>query len=704
MSTVRRLSHLTRSPLPMLSSDGMTPSLVASSEPNFPGPSSSYGEQTRTGFFIPSTPMDHSSLFLSSPGIASGSFGNPFQSSPASSSKFVRRKNRSSLADSSIDGLRGTKAWTGKGSLYNVLTEAGQGRTIIKCRIVNSTDFARKSTNTRSNRRDYDENDGLAALAMQEGGSADSDLELESERQSSASNTGWGCLVEIRLRNLAQPITLDQTARLRSAVFGERPKPAMYRRVAIGTARQQEASEKQKTGRETRRSRLTTDRIGSTGSLARKTPGQMADAMLPSDVANRSSLGFSSLGIDGSEMGELDDEDDVDAKMSSKRTGLTRPVQRYPAALSASSSLKRKSLIIPHDRIPLNRRGPNLAADKKRRKLNREDDVSFGAVSVVDDLPQDPESKPIRSLEMRPALKVIGANSITPEPTGEVIFDDSPAELSSSAGHGPSLFSSLDCRQSQRTSDVKPLVEPFVRRSITLQSIPSIPSNPARFPVRQGLKRTLSEIAERESKKHVARGDHEYEEISCLEPTQCAVLQTDEMPSLHNQQDRVHASLDHAEPGQIHVSVSTQSSHCLSQAMITLPLSDDSSTLGQTRDFSAPPAIDWLDAPGLDCLFDLSKQALPALNVEPMTGALDLWDVGASTAAINTQLDAGYTFTDDAFSFFDLSYGGIHDSSIPSKQSPFDFSQLPPSSPPQSECDFQHSVLLLSSPEDSSAG
>jgi hypothetical protein len=655
-------------------------------------------------------------MFLSSPGIASSSFGNPFQSSPASGSKFVRRKVRPSLVDSPMEIMRGTKAWTGKGTLYNVLTEPGQGKTVIKCRIVNSTDFARKCTNTRLKRRDFDENDGLAALAMQEGGSADSDIELESGRQSSASNTGWGCLVEIRLRNLAQPITLDQTARLRNAVFGERPKPAMYRRVEVVTARQQDVSEKQRTGRETRRSRLTTDRIGSTGSLARKTPGQMADAMLPSDVANRSSLGFSSLGLDGSEMAELDDEDDIDSKTNSKRTSSTRSAQRYPAALSASSSLKRKTLIIPHDRIPLNRRGPNLAADKKRRKLHREDDVSFSAVTGTDDLSQDLESRPIRSLEMRTAPKVIEANHIRPGQLGESILDNSPAESCSPAIQSPSLASSLACQQSRITSDVKPNIEALGRNSIALQSIPSIPSNPARLPVRQGLKRTLSEIAERESKKYAARGSDQDDdcapsmwqsvrgESSCLDTVQYAMLQTDELPSLHGQQDRGHTSLGYAETNPTHVSVSTHSTQHLSRSMVALPLSDDSNILGQTHDLSAAPTIDWLDAPGLDCLFDLSKEAPPAVNVEPMTGALDLWDVGASTAALNTQLDAGYTFNDDAFSFFDLSYGGVHDSSIPSKQSPFDFSQLPPSSPPQSECDFHHSVLLLSSPEDSSAG
>ena len=611
--------------------------------------------------------------------------------------------------------MRGTKAWTGKGTLYNVLTEPGQGKTIIKCRIVRSTDFAQKSTNTRSKKRDYDENDGLAALAMLEGGSADSDNELESGRQNSASNTGWGCLVEIRLRNLAQPITLDQTARLRTAVFGERPKPAMYRRVEVVAARQQDASEKQRTGRETRRSRPTTDRIGSIGSLARKTPGQMADAMLPSDIANRSTLGFSSLGLDGAEVTELDEEDYTDSKINFKRSSSTRPTQRYPAALSASSSLKRKSLIIPHDRIPLNRRGPNLAADKKRRKLNREDNVSFGAPAGTDDLSQDAESRPIRSLEIRAAPNIIETDSLTPRLLGEDIMGDSPAEASSPTVQSPCLKSALACRQSRRTSDVKPAIDSLGRRFTTLQSIPSVPSNPARVTVRQGLRRTLSEIAERESKKYAAGGDDQEEdgapslwqsahgEYSFLVPKQHAILQPDESPSLHGQQDGVNTSLGHIEIDRIHASVSAYNTHHLSQTMIALPLSDDSSTLGQTRDLSAPPTIDWLDAPGLDCLFDLNKEALPAVNAEPMTGPLDTWDAGASTAAINTQLEAGYTFNDDAFSFFDLSYGGGLDSGIPSKQSPFDFSQLPPSSPPQSECDFHHSVLLLSSPEDSSA-
>lgn len=292
-----------------------------------------------------------------------------------------------------------SNAWMGKGTISGILSENDQGKTLIKCQISKSHEFSGRSSTTgqarlatgrsaapRQNAHvDLDANDGLAALALEEGEIEGSDGEMGDLSKRGDGRRGWGVNVEIKLRTLGHPISLDQTSRIRSSVFGEinqsttKCRPSRRRQLLAATQKSQaEQDARQQRARQEvgKVSRLTDQMDGVVRRLARKTPGQMAEIMAKRENdgteglvhSSCGALGMSGLGLEDSNLVTGDEDNQVvePPTLMAKHVGA----QRYPASLMASSSLKRKSLAIPHDQIPYHRRGPNLSLpDRKRRRV-----------------------------------------------------------------------------------------------------------------------------------------------------------------------------------------------------------------------------------------------------------------------------------------------------------------------------------------------
>ena len=710
----RSLAFLNR-PSFMSSSDGLTPGLTSSS--------SCYRDQDRTGFSIPSTPVFYPDALESSPGLHPTSDLNPFQSSPAGSRWSARQSARIRRGSSSNKGSIHQASWTGKGTLYDVLTEPGQGKTLVACSVVKTTDFAPRrkpvmressSHNIAVSEATLDENDGLAALAMKEADEAEGSQDEENYAESHKTSTGWGLMLEIKLRSLGRPVSLEQTAKLRTVVFGEKPRPAAYRRVESAAARKA-----QDTGRdarptksvvETRRTRIKADRIDIKANLARKTPSQMADVVPASTPVHGTSLGLSSLGLDSSDPVVVRDHI---ADTGPNASGPSH--QRYPASLSASSSLKRKSLTIPHDQIPKGRLGPSLAGDRKKRKTDEEDGQRRRMVPLI-------------KQETAQSNLTYGYNSAL---LGESIARTINAEKR------PSLLeaiasSAVICKAEPPSPD--PIRAPVLPRSVTypnktarrtpgrgigvVMSEPAIPQILA-LPVdatasshrsRPSMKRTLSEIAERESQRHAAQhhsvvahelADDMVQSVPGLADSRRAMSQgqIQSWPPINHMGWSIDGS---AVTWPMMTPAPEQPSLASTSLAAALPLSDDSASVKtlhlDPKETSSPLTEQWLQAPGLDHLFSLD-----ATHDHTQS---DPWAFEPA-AHPDASFNLGVPFVDEAFSFFDSTYKNRFDPAF--ALSPVDFSQLPPSSPPQSsppqsDVELQHSILLLSSPEDSAMG
>ena len=729
----KRLARLSR-PSFTSSSDGLTPALTSSS--------SSYRDQDRTGFSIPSTPVFYPDALDSSPGFPPTSELDPFQSSPAVMRYPSRRLGGAKHGSSSSSKPPVVPTpWTGKGTLFDVLTEPGQGKTLVTCSVVRTAEFAprRKSVMKESSSHNItqpeetlDENDGLAALLMKEADEAEGSGDEENHVGSRDTSTGWGLLVEIKLRNLGRPVSLEQTSRLRTAVFGEKSRPGSYRRVETAAARKlHEVAGDSRQGRnatDMRKPRIKADRIDVKASLARKTPSQMAEVAPASSSAPGTSLGFSSLGLDSSDPDRMSAIDEIRRGFNADAVlpATSSIPQRYPAALSASSSLKRKSLVIPHDQIPRNRRGPNLVGDWKRRKTEQDErskhrapspsiklEPSSSLVNDIDkSLPSDVASRRISlSKTAKPGDKQSLLEAIVSSSSGRICKVEPPSPEANALLTLPKSFSQPSRRQSGNTGckSAAPMSEP---------AIPQTGSNSTRpvgslFRPRPNMKRTLSEIAERESQRRATQvdaaddSDDFTENVSPLataEPLH-ALLQARcraspaTLNSLFAQtEDRSIWTRDVIALGQP-LGISSLAS---TSNPATLPFSDDSSSSKtlqfSPREQSAPLAEQWLQAPDLEHLFGLDVHA--SNNDLAPNHPSGSWEIGSSAVTLGSSNNAGFPFADEAFAFFDSTYTSDFD--LPSLYSPVDFSQLPPSSPPQSESELPHSVLLMSSPPEGS--
>lgn len=690
------------------SSDGLTPGLTSSS--------SSYRDQDRTGFSIPSTPVFYPDAMESSPGLHPTSSLNPFQTSPALQ-RYPSRNSGRDRRDSASSKRHVTQApWTGKGTLFDVLAEPGQGKTLVTCSVVEMADFARRrqtimretsSHNIKGREDGPDENDGLAALAMKEADEAEESGDDENAAGSREPTTGWGLVLDIKLRSLGRPVSLEQTARLRSAVFGEKPKLASYRRVESAAARKT-----QEVGRdarsinsaiELRRSRFKADRIDVKASLARKTPSQMADIVPPVTPVPGTSFGFSSLGMDSSDPVLSNAQNDAGPSTSVSNH------QRYPAALSASSSLKRKSLAIPHDQIPRSRLGPNLKWDRKRRRMEDEEVkdcsrtvlASHVKLEQVESIVADRPSPSIEPAAVRrPLLRAVQQ---TKRPSLlETIVSSSPARVSKLESRDPEWvrqttspghvnYATGPTREVFGLGGANPMSEPAPRYQIGSLSSNAVAGKSQTRPT---MKRTLSEIAERESQRHAMQ---QGTAPQLVENTFDIGFHADEPMRASLCSSKLILSSTRRDSSRQDGPTSTLGSNPIS---ITLPLSDDSAsvkTLELTpRETSATPPETWLETPDLENLFGLHPHAASYYSIHDHQP--DPWEIGGASSNLGAQYNVGVPFADEAFSFFDSTYTQNTDYAF--DQSPVDFSKLPPSSPP-SDAELHHSILLLSSPEDS---
>ena len=131
---------------------------------------------------------------------------------------------------------------------------------------------------------------------------------------------------------------------------------------------------------------------------------------------------------------------------------------------------------------------------------------------------------------------------------------------------------------------------------------------------------------------------------------------------------------------------------------LDLPLSDD----GMTSRAAQPTNFDW--STDLSAFFDVEAFSLdsqPARGRSPAPETTRFHHALSSGARRRREETA--TEDDDAISQLfngNSSVGNVASSSPPA----FDFSQLPPSSPPMMPNDLPHSALLLSSPDTSSIG
>lgn len=730
----KRLARLSR-PSFTSSSDGLTPALTSSS--------SSYRDQDRTGFSIPSTPVFFPDALDSSPGFPPTSELDPFQSSPAVMRYPSRRLGgaRHGSSSSSKPPVVPTP-WTGKGTLFDVLTEPGQGKTLVTCSVVRTAEFAprRKSVMKESSSHNItqpeeplDENDGLAALLMKEADEAEGSGDEENHVGSRDTSTGWGLLVEIKLRNLGRPVSLEQTSRLRTAVFGEKSRPGSYRRVETAAARKlHEVAGDSRLGRnatDMRKPRIKADRIDVKASLARKTPSQMVEVAPASSLAPGTSLGFSSLGLDSPDPDRMSTIDEIRRGLDSDALlpAASSIPQRYPAALSASSSLKRKSLAIPHDQIPRNRRGPNLVGDWKRRKTEQDErskhrapspsiklEPSSSLVNDVDkSLPSDVSSRRIspsktaKAGDKRSLLEAIVSSS-----SGRICKVEPPSPEANALSTLPKSSSHPSRRESGNTGrkSAVPMSEPAISQNGSNSNRPV----GSLFRPRPNMKRTLSEIAERESQRRATQTDAADDSDDLTESVSQSLANVEPIHALLQARSRAPpATLNNLFAQAEDRSIWSRNGIAWGQPLgisslastsnpATLPFSDDSSS-SKTLQFSpreppAAPAEQWLQAPDLDHLFGLDVHA-PNNDLAPNHPS-GSWEIGSSAVTLGSSNNAGFPFADEAFAFFDSTYTSDFD--LPSLYSPVDFSQLPPSSPPQSESELPHSVLLMSSPPEGS--
>jgi hypothetical protein len=520
--------------------------------------------------------------------------------------------------------------WTGKGTLSSILSEPGHGKTLAKCSVIQSKEFSRGSPQseggsaTSRRRRKIEcrapEDDGLAALVLEE--RLNDKKELSDTAYEFDQARSWGVFVEVELRTLGRPITLEATSKLRNTVFGLNPRSFVRAVIIPENIDVAKLKRLQRGKSESGKFRSRADRIESSGSLARKDLSQMVrlDDHLESSMHDLKLVGLRS-------------------------DPLARPYTnspRYPASIDTSSVLKRKTLAIPHHQIPAGRRGPSSAPKHKRRKVTKEDPITRGSISHKE-------------------------TQVKPESDLGDYFEETRVESQTVERHDKE-----NCKELGRNTIAS-------RFSFVGDRGLGYPLNEKTFLSARSFKRTLSEIAERESHKHALKRSnlqlfHSGTSKSCIVNDPGALAQKE-----LDYANGVTKLGQHLTPPETLAlkSIFKKELDCPNHVK-PLPLSDDTSLSAQRTDHTitfARPDL-WLQGSELSDVFSLDDQLSTQAKCE---------------AEVFTKPNRRFGSQD------------MLDANPAALLSPFDFSQLPPSSPPVTWGTSQHSILLLSSPEFSQA-